>query len=248
MSTQTTLLARDVGQVLGRVLRGLVKRQTYRNLCYLMVMFPLGIVYFILLTVGVTTGAALVIIGIGIPIIVLVLAVVVGLARLERTLIRVLLGVAVPPPAVETEYGLWERSKRLVTGRRTWKAVAYLLSEFVYGTVVFALLAPLLATGGSFFFAPVYYQQAPVVAYGPFRLGDLTVGVLFGWNDLLVGLTMTFQLGSWQIETLPGALLVASLGIVLLLVAFQVANVLAWVWGRYARIMLTIPPYGSTPN
>ena len=124
-----------------------------------------------------------------------------------------------------------------------WKAVAYLLSEFVYGTVVFGLIAPLLATGGSFFFAPVYYKQAPVVAYGPFRLGTLTVEVLFGWNNLLVGLTTAFQIGLWQIETLPGALLVASLGIVLLLVSFQLANALAQVWGQYARVMLTPPGY-----
>lgn len=243
MSTQPSLPSRDISRVLGRVLRAPGKHQTYRNLCYLMVMFPLGIVYFILLTVGFMTGIPLMVVVIGIPILVLVLAVVVGLARLERTLVRVLLGVAVPTPSVEIDLDLWERLKRLMIGLRTWKAVAYLMSEFVYGTVVFALLAPLLATGGSFFFAPLYYQQAPVVAYGPFRLGDLTLDIVFGWNNLLVGLTKTFQIGSWQIETLPGALLVASFGIVLLLVSLQLSNALAQVWGRYARSMLTVPRY-----
>ena len=90
MSTQPSLSSRDVSQVLGRILRAPVNPQTYRNLCYLMVMFPLGIVYFTLLAVGFTTGVALVIIVIGLPIIVLSLAVVVGFARLERTLVRVL--------------------------------------------------------------------------------------------------------------------------------------------------------------
>lgn len=243
MSTQTSPDSHDFSRVLGRVLRAPVRPQTYRNLCYLGLMFPLGIVYFTLLATGFTTGIALVVVGIGIPILVLVFALVVGFARLERALVRVLLGVNIPAPAAETENGLWDRTKHLVTDRGTWKAVAYLLSEFVYGTVVFGLIGSLVATGTSFLFAPIYYQHAPVVAYGPIRIGNLTFDIVFGWNNLLIGLTTTFQVGSWRIETLPGALLVAGLGIVLLMVSFQLANALAWAWGRYARVMLMSPRY-----
>lgn len=246
MATQASSHPRDHNRILGRVLRAPVRLQTYRNLCYLAVMFPLGIIYFNLLLAGVLTGLGLVIVIIGIPILVLLLVLVVGLAELERTLVGVLLGVDISTTGVETERGLWGRSKQLVTDLRTWKAVAYLLSEFVYGTVVFGLITSLLATASSFLLAPVYYNQAPVVAYGPIRTGHLTLDILFGWNDLLVGLTTTFQIGSWHIETLPGALLVASLGLVLLLVSFQVANVLSWVWGQYARLMLTTPRYWTS--
>lgn len=248
MSTQTAPDPRDVSQTLSRVLRAPVRLQTYRNLCYLVVMFPLGVVYFTLLTVGFTVGIPLTIVIIGIPIIILLLALVIGLAGLERTLVRVLLRVDVPTTSIETEHGLWDRSKQLVTDRQTWKAVAYLLSEFVYGSIAFGLLASLFATAGNFLLAPVYYKQAPVVAYGPIPSGEFTLEVLFGWNNLLVGLTTTFQIGSWQIETLPGALLVAGLGIVLLVVSFQLSNILAWVWGRYARGMLTTPRYWMTLN
>ena len=248
MSTQTSSASRDFSRVLGRVLRAPVRLQTYLNLCYLVLMFLLGVVYFTVLVTGFTTGVALVIVGIGIPILVLVLALAVGLAGLERTLVRVLLRVDVPTPAVETEDDLWGRVKHLVTDLRTWKAVAYLLSEFVYGSLVVGLIGSVVATGGSFLFAPVYYTWAPVVAYGPIRTGKLTLDVLFGWNNLLVGLTTTFQIGSWQIETLPGALLVAGLGIVLLLVSLSLANAFAWAWSRYAPVMLTTPRYWTTPN
>lgn len=201
-------------------------------------MFPLGIVYVTLLATGLPTAIGLVVVLIGIPLLVLLLALVVGLARFERTLVRVLLGVDIPSTSIETEHDLWGRVKHLVTNRQTWKAVVYLLSEFVYGTLVFGLIASLLATAGSFLLAPLYYTQAPVVAYGPIRIGKLTLEILFGWNNLLVGLTTTFQIGSWQIQTLPGALFVAGLGVVLLFVSLSVTNGLAWVWGRYARVML----------
>lgn len=245
MSIQTSPHSRGFSRLFGRVLRAPMRLQTYRNLCYLGVMFPLGVGYFILLTVGFSTGVPLIIVLVGIPIIILLLALVVEIARLERFLVRVLLEVDVPTTSVETEHGLWTRTKRLVTNLGTWKAVAYLLSEFVYGSVVFGLLASLMATAGSLLLAPFYYQQAPIVAYGPIPLGEFTLDILFGWDNLLVGLTTTFRIGSWQIETLPGALLFAGLGIVLLLFSLQLVNALAWVWGRYARVMLTTPRYWS---
>ena len=248
MSTQTSPHSRGFSRLLSRILRSPLRLQTYRNLCYLAVMFPLGIGYFILLTVGFSTGIPLVIVIVGIPILLLLLVLVVALAGLERTLVRALLGVEFSATGVETEAGLWTRTKQLVTDLRTWKAVVYLLSEFIYGSIVFGLLSSLLASVGSFLFAPFYYTDAPVVAYGPVPSGEFTLDVLFGWNNLLVGLTTTFQIGSWRIETLPGALLVAGLGVILLLLTFQLANALAWAWGRYARVMLTTPRYWTVPD
>lgn len=155
MTTQMSADVRGVSRVLGRVLRAPVRRQTYRNLCYLMVMFPLEFVYFMLLIVGLPTGIGLMIVIIGIPIIVRVLALVVGLARFERMLVRVLLRVDSPTIAVETEHGHWNRVKQLATSLRTWKTGTYLLSEFFYGSIVVVLLGSLVPTVGSFLLAPL---------------------------------------------------------------------------------------------
>lgn len=257
MSLETPSQSHDFRRLSGRILRAPVKLQTYRNLLYLAVMFPLGVFYFNLLFAGGLAGLGLLVIGIGFFLLLLLLILAIELTRLERALVRGLLSIDIPTPRAETEYGLWTRTKKLVTDRRTWKAVAYLLSEFVYGSIVFGLLSSLLVTAGSFLFAPVYYKQAPVVAFGPIPATDFvgsipatdfTLNVLFGWDTLLVGLTSTFQIGSWQIETLSGALLIAGLGIILLLISLHLANALAWVWGQYARVMLTTPRYWSTPN
>ncbi len=206
-------------------------------------MFPLGVVYFNLVVVGFATGLGLAIVGVGIPILVLVLVAATGVAALERTLVRVLLDVEVAAAPVERKSGLWARTIQLVTDGRTWKANAYLLSVFVFGSLAFGLIGSLLATAWSFLTAPLYYRDAPVVAYGPVPRGDVALDILFGWDDLLVGLTTTFRLGSWRLETLPEALLVAGFGAVLLLVTVRLVSVLATLWGRYARVMLVVPNY-----
>lgn len=215
-----------------------MRPQTYRNLCYLVLMFPLGVAYFVLLSVGIPLGLGLVTVLVGIPVLVLLLAFVVRLAGVERTLVGSLLGVEIPASPPEPRDGLWNRTKRLVTDVGTWKAVAYLLSEFVYGTVVFGLLWWLVATAGSFLLVPLYYSSAPVTAFSPIPTRAFTLDLLFGWDNLLVGLTTTFTLGSWHVETLPIALLVACFGALLLLCSLQLLNGLARLWGRYARVML----------
>ncbi|WP_323171235.1 sensor domain-containing protein [Natrialba sp. PRR66] len=211
-------------------------------------MFPLGLVYCNLVIVGFVTGISLAIVGIGVLIVVLTLAVSTGLVEFERTLVRRLLGIEITPPATERGDSLSEWAIQLVTDLRTWKGVAYLMSVFGFGSLVFGLLASLLATAWTFLTAPLYYENAPVVAYSPIPRGEFTLDVLFGWDSLLIGLTTTFRLGSWQIETFPGALFVAVLGLGLLLVVLQISNVLASLWGRYARVMLSVPRYWKPPS
>lgn len=230
--------------VLSQWLKAPVRPQTYRNLLYLLLMFPLGILYFNLLLIGFTTGIGLAVVIIGVPIILLVLVGVTGMATFERTLISVLLGIHISPSSEIDADGVWTRLTQLVADRRTWMAVVYLLSVFVFGSFVFGVLASLTATAWSFFSAPLYYQDSPVVAYSPIPQDKVTLEILFGWDTLLIGLTTTFQLGSWQIETLPGALLIAVLGLGLFfLVVLPLVNVLTLLWGRYARFMLVVPSY-----
>lgn len=229
---------------LDRCLRAPVRRQTYRNLVYLLVIFLLGNAYFILLSTGIVVGISLAIVLVGILILLFVPVVVVGIAGFERALIRVLVDVDVASPkSVDSDTGLGDRFTQLLTDRWTWTAFVYLASEFVYGSIVFGLLASVGVTAGSFLLAPLYYQRAPVVAYGPFSLGRQTLDLMFGWDTLLVGLTTTIRIGSWQIETLPGALAVAGGGAVLLFLLFQLSNIFAWVWVQYARFMLQTPRY-----
>lgn len=133
MSSQPSSDTRTRSSTLARVIVPSGNRP-HRQLCYLLLMFPLGVVYVNLVVAGLATGLGLAIVGVGIPILVLVLAAATGVAALERTLVRALLGVEISAAPVERKSGLWARTTQLVTDSRTWKANAYLLSVFVFGS------------------------------------------------------------------------------------------------------------------
>lgn len=248
MSVKAPSQSWDVSRVFSRILRAPVQFQTYRNLLYLVVMFPLGIFYFNVLLAGSLAAIGLVVVGIGIPLLILLFMLAIELAGFERVLVRRLLDVDVLTLPAETDGSLWSQTWRLVTAIQTWKTIVYLLSEFAYGSVVFGFLMSGIVTSVSFLLAPFYYTQAPVAAYGPIPPSEFTLNVLFGWDNLLIGLTRTFQIGSWQIETLLGAFFVTGLGVLLLFVTLSFSNTAAQLWGRYARLMLTTPRYWTLPN
>lgn len=231
------------GRGMRRLLEAPLRGRTYLRLLYLAVMLPLGVVYFTVLSIGFSVGVPLVIVGIGVPILLATLVVVVELTRFERFLLHRALGVEIAAAEPQLEGSRWTRGRRFVTDPRVWKGVGYLLSVFVVGSVAFGVLAPLVATAVSFLLAPFYFHHAPVIAYGPVSTSPLTVELFFGWDTLLVGLSRTFQLGTWEVRTLPGALFVSSLGLLLLGLLVVVADLVVVAWSRYARLMLPVPRY-----
>lgn len=247
MSTRVLSTDSDLIASFGEFLRSPLQLQTYKNLLYLILMFPLGIAYLNLILIGFFTGIPLALVGIGIPLLLVLFVIIIELAKIEQHLIRTLLAVALSVPKPVTDGSRWERTKQLVTASETWKTVVYLLSEFLYGTIIFGFLASGIATGVSFLLAPTYYRDTPVAAYWPFPTPDVTLDILFGWDSLLIGLTTTFRLASWHIETLVGALFVSGFGFVLLWITLLMGNVAAGLWAAYARRMLTTPRYWSMP-
>lgn len=238
-----------VGQIVRRSLRAPMRIQSYRNLLYLALMFPLGFIYFHLLLFGFTFGTGLSVVLIGLPIILLTLIVVSGLASFERLLARVLLGVDIPVSSVEADQTAWGRTKALVTDRQVWGATVYLLSEFVAGIAVFSLLSSLVLTAGSLMLTPLYYQHASTNIYlGPAPVIQFAPDVLFGWDNLLVGLQTTVVIDAWQVAGLAVALLVALVGAALMLVTLLICNVFARFWGQYMSLMLRTPRYWNTDN
>lgn len=244
MSTQTLSTAHSFRRPLRHTLRAPVRLQTYRNLLYLVLMFPLGWIYFMALITGFSIGVGLSVVLVGIPIIVLTIVLSVGLAALERTLARILLQVDIPTSSVDTDQTILGCTRQLVTDRRTWAAVAYLMTQFFVGIVVFTLLSSLLMTGVSLLLTPLYYTHIPTGIYvGPAAIIEFTPQILFGWNDLLIGLKTTIRIDAFQIASISSALVVAVVGAIFLIISLQLFNCFAWLWGRYMRSMLQVPCY-----
>jgi len=73
------------------------RAQSYLNMAYLLLSFPLGAFYFVVLITGIATGLSLFIVWVGIPVLALVLAAAAALERGERQLANALLGASIPP-------------------------------------------------------------------------------------------------------------------------------------------------------
>ena len=204
-----------------------VRPQTYLNVSYLLLSFPLGIAYFVFLVTGLSVGFGLLIIWVGLPILVAVVAGSRVLCQFERALANTLLREDIPPlqrrsPAASLTPGgsdvsagerlfinAWRRVKAHLSDRVTWTGMLYLLVRFPLGIASFVLVVVLVSVSLGFAAAPLYYWA-----------GD---GINFG---------------VWRIDELWEAVSLMAIGIPLALVSLHVLNGAAYLAGKVARGML----------
>lgn len=199
-------------QFFGVVARG----QTWLNFLYLFLAFPLGLIYFIYLTVGISVGVGTIIIWIGI----LILAVVIAgwwlMAGFERVMAMSLLKVDIPPMSTDKTENADNSVAKLgayLSNPVTWKGLAYLLVKFPLGILSFVVLVTLTATTVVLISAPIVFPFFnPVV--------DL-------WNNTTI-----------VVDTLAEASVCFVVGLALLFVSLHIFNGLAWVSGQFAKVML----------
>ena len=193
---------------------GVVAREeTYLNLIYLLLAFPLGTVYFVFLVTGISVGIGTAIIWIGVPILLAVFAASWGLAMFERMLAEVLLREDIPPMSrhEDAERSAWERLKAHLTNRVTWTSLVYLFLKFPIATLFFTIAVAVVATALGMIIAPFIYKLWDYPSW---------------W-------------GVWKIDTLGEALIATALGLVIAgPISLHITNFLAWVSGTFARVML----------
>jgi len=188
----------------------IIKGQTYLNTLYLMLAFPLGLFYFIFFVVGFSAGIPLIIVWVGLLILALVIAAWYGLIVFERQLAVGLLHEDIPPIPQQDMSGksLWQKFTAFMTNSVAWKGLAYLLARFPLGLLSFIVLVTLLSLSLALIAAPLYYMWAPP--------------------------TVVY----WLVDTLSEALIACVFGIFTLFVSLHIFNGLAWVSGKFARVML----------
>lgn len=140
------------------VLGPLGNRQTYRNILYLCLAFPLGLVYHVVLMLCVALGIGLSVLLVGLLIL---LAIVVGIryvASFERGLANGLLGTEIASPDdVDREAdGVVESAKAYVNASSTWRGLGFVVLKFPLGVISFVLLVTFLGTAIEFLVLPLY--------------------------------------------------------------------------------------------
>ena len=220
-----------------------VEARTYRQLLYLCLTFPLGTAYFIILVVGFSISASLIVLIVGLPLLVVTLLTVRGLAAVERLLANRLLDTDIAAPAYPFRTGsVPDRLRGLLLNRRTWIECGYLLSKFPAGVGIFVFLVTGLTTSLAFVATPVYYDT-PGRRVGVFLADPITVSPSLSvpWGDVLVGIEFAVTVSDWAVDSLGDALVFSVLGVVLLFVTLNLVNLGAWLFRRYTRTLLGDP-------
>jgi|CXWL01.1.fsa_nt_gi hypothetical protein len=144
--------------------------RTWREVAYLALAFPLGLAYFILLTVGWSLGLGTLIVWIGFAVLTVTLLLARGAVELERQQASLLLGTTLPParPPSERRETAWQWLVATVSSPVTWKGMLFLGLKFPLGLVSFVALVTLLALSGGLIAAPVATYAALHVDAGVF--------------------------------------------------------------------------------
>lgn len=182
----------------------LADAQTYKNLLYLLLAFPLGVAYYVLLVLGFALGIGLSVLVVGLGIL---LVTVVGLrfiASFERRLANALLGTAIPRPEDVEEAGgsIVDTAKAYIQAPSTWKGLGFVVLKFPIGILSFVLLVTFLGTALELLLVPLF-----------------------------PGGVFNVQLAGWEVarsfEATAGRVVAVPAGIVLGFVALHVLNVFA---------------------
>ncbi|MGZ3618439.1 MAG: sensor domain-containing protein, partial [Ktedonobacteraceae bacterium] len=206
------------------------EKQTYVNLLYLLVSFPLGVFYVVFLLLGLTSILSTTFL-LGAPILLLVIFIWWRLAGFERNLAMRWLHVEIGPMAPPRKEGLsrWERLRAPLTNVVTWKSLAYLFVKFPLGIISFVVLLNMF-----------------VLTLG-FTIFSLIIGLLV-MPFLYLFRVLPRRRGEWREARTSGKgmavergrlfLLLSITGFGFALIAFHVLNALADVSGQFAHAML----------
>lgn len=231
------------GGFLRRFFGVVARKQTYYNLLYLLLAFPLGLAYFVFLVTGFSLALGLAVVLVGFPIAVIVLSVTTHLAAVERKLADSLLAVDVPADERTETDGIVDWLRTMVTDLGTWKSVAYLLSKFFTGMVVFVALVFLGTFVYALVAAPLHYQDPTVGIHLP--SGTLQPGIAYQHDVWNVGVQLPFRISvaageviSTYADSRVGALGFTAIGVLLGVGVLHVLNAVAWLYGKYTELLL----------
>ena len=206
------------GQVNTSIFHIAQDRQTYTNILYLLVSFPLGLAYFVFLIPGIIVGIGPMFL-IAVFMLPLIITIWLHLAAFERQMTIQWLHIAIPPMSYPSPIQMtrWQRLQAQLTNSMTWKTLAYLLLKFPLGIFSFVITIVLL----------VLSVAISIVI--------LTIGLLTApFFMLFVMLQDVSHVKEW----LQRYLLFALTGFGLCLITLHLLNGLTFVYGQFARVML----------
>ena len=131
--------------------------RSYAALFYLFLSFVTGILYFTVVSLGISLSVGLSILIIGVPIMLLFLAIVRAISFAEGRVVEAMLGERMPrrPRSILRGGNLLERIKAWLTDLRTWTTMLYMALQLPIGIIYFTLMVVMISLSGSLVVAPI---------------------------------------------------------------------------------------------
>lgn len=185
-----------------------------RGTLYLLASFPLGVAYFVFVVAGVSLGGSLLILVVGVFVLAGTASVARRLAVADARFAAWLFDTPAPSLYLRPAHGgLFETSLVELTSLASYRALAYLLARFVVGVGGFVVVVTWLTLSGSLLATPLLYDDP-----------DVTVTIAF-----------------YTVETLPVALVLAGIGVVVAMVGAVVVAAIGRAAARGSTLLLTFP-------
>ncbi len=214
---------------LGKFFGVIVDPKTYGALFYMLLSLATGIVYFTVVTTGLSLSLGLMILIVGIPLLVLFLGLIRVLSLVEGRIVEVLLGERMPrrPLYTQRSKGWLQRIGDMFTDGRTWTAMLYFVLMLPLGIAYFTTAVTGLATSIAMVAAPIS------VWLGFTDVQADSEGFLF-WGTR--GADMTTNLHLWQLP------LVLLAGFLLFFITLHIARGIGTLHGLLAKHLLVRNP------
>ncbi len=205
-------------------------KQTYLNIIYLMLSFPLGIFYFVFIVTGFSLGIGLIPIFIGIPVLYVFLISVGSLMKFEGRMAALFLGMNIKGNNTKREkgIGILIKFRDELFDKELWKALLYLTLKFFFGIMIFVLCVSLVSVSLGLIAAPVIYQ---IFEYNLNTAGELHLDI--------DGVQIYGLLGFLGISATPmqEMLILMLLGIFIGIGSLHLFNKTAYLMGRLLKVM-----------
>lgn len=191
--------------------------QTYKNLAYLVVGFPLAVFYWAFLGMGLMFGVLLSVVLVGLVVLLLTVLSARVFMRFERWLANRLLTVDIGPSNdVPSRAGRWSSVRRYLDAPSTWRGLGFISLKFWIGMVGFLL-------------AYAVYQGLSMITTIVRRPVEISFGEVNGEPVV------------WTVSSLADVAIVVPAGIVVVLIAIHLTNGFAYVAGRMSEALLGSP-------
>ena len=136
------------------------KSTTTGNISFLLLSFPLGLIYFLVTIIGFVVGMSTLILWIGLPILFATLILVRGMATLERRMATNLLHVSFPYQQQSYDMlkkGFWRRFGSILRDPLTWTSTIYMILKLPLGIISFTLALVLPVVSLAITLLPLVY-------------------------------------------------------------------------------------------